>query len=213
MKLRLFSYFRSSASYRVRIGLNLKKLDYEYIPVNLLKGEQKLPQHLEKNPSGQIPCLELDGKFYNQSMAIFSLLDDLKTEPLLFTRDCFHKAKIIEICELVNSGIQPLQNMNVLKELNSRFNADDAQKNAWAHHWNLEGLKSLEALISKTAREYAFHDTITAADCFIQPQLFSARRFNVDIKPFPVLARLESAYSKIDAFERAHPDNQPDTPK
>ena len=211
--MRLYSYFRSSSAYRVRIAMNLKNLEYEIAPIHLLNEEQLTPEHRELNPYGQVPCLEVEGTVINQSVAICMYLDSIQDDPMLFPTDPVELAKVMEICELINSGIQPLQNLRVLKFLKKEFSADDAKKLFWATHWNTIGLQAVEKILEQTRGFYAFGDTVTAADCFIQPQIYSARRFHVDIESMPNLKALEEQYAEMDAFVQAHPDNQPDAPK
>jgi maleylacetoacetate isomerase len=213
MKLRLYSYFRSSSAHRVRIGLNIKGLDHELVPVHLLKNEQNSDAHKSRNPTGQIPTLEVDGKFLNQSLAILLFIDELNESHRLFPKKSFERAKVIEICELINSGIQPLQNLSVLNTLHDRFDISDDQKIEWAKLWNERGLANLEKLLESTHGKFSFGNELSAADCFIHPQMISAQRFKVDISKFKILCALDETYKKIPAFIKAHPDSQPDSPK
>jgi maleylacetoacetate isomerase len=211
-KMKLYNYFRSSASYRVRIALNLKGIKYDYIPVHLVKngGEQYTAQYLKKNPLAQVPCLEFNGQFVSQSMAICFYLDDIKPNPRLFPTEPIYKARVIEICELMNSGIQPLQNLAVTNELGARYSAGQAEKNSWSQHWINKGLTALEKIIAPTAGTFCFGNEITAAECFLIPQMFSSHRMGVDLSAYPTLLRIEKAASALPAFQAAEPSRQVD---
>lgn len=209
---KLYNYYRSSASFRVRIALNLKGLKYDYIPVHLLKngGEQKLPEYLQKNPMGQVPCLEHNGQFISQSMAILLYLEDIAPQPPLFVGSSFEKAKILEVCEVINSGIQPLHNTAVAAELEKRFSASQESRVDWMKFWIEKGLTALEKSLSTTAGTYCFGGTVTAADVCLVPQLFSARRFVGPTDHFQLLTQIENNCMKLEAFRRAEPSIQPD---
>lgn len=210
--MKLYNYYRSSASYRARIALNLKGMKYEYIPVHLLKdgGEQLKPEYLALNPMGQVPCLEHNGHLISQTMAIMMYLDDIKPTPRLFPQDAFEKAKVIEICELINSGIQPLQNTGVISELAKQFNASPEQKAAWSQHWISKGLGALERILEKSSGKFAVGDEPGAADCFIIPQMFASRRFGADVNGFKNLLKVEKNASELAAFKEAEPAKQID---
>lgn len=208
----LYSYYRSSASYRARIALNLKEIKFEYRPVHLLKsgGEQNQPDYRRLNPSGQVPCLIHNGKPIAQSMSILEYLDQILPEPNLFPHEAYDRAIVMQICEIVNSGIQPLQNTSVMAELEKTYGLTSEQRKAWIHEWNRRGLKALEEILKKTAGDHAFGDTITAAECFIVPQVFSANRFGVPLNEYPTVQRVCHAVEELEAFMLAHPSRQPD---
>lgn len=212
--LKLYSYFRSSASYRVRIGLALKNLDYEYMPVHLVNngGEQLKDDYLKVNPSAEVPTLVHNGKFLSQSLAILLYLDENFSGASLFPKESFEKNKIIQLCEIINSGIQPLQNLRVLKKMKQDYSWSDEQKNSWIQHWIALGFKSFENLIDKNTGEFCFGNSPTAADAFLVPQVYNAHRFELDMNPYPQIMRAYKACEKLDAFKKAHPANQPDTP-
>ena len=214
MEFKLYNYYRSSASFRVRAALNLKGLQYDYIPIHLLKngGEQKHPEYLRKNPMGQVPCLEHNGRFISQSMAILMYLDELYPKPLLFPQDIFEKTKVLEVCEAINSGIQPLHNTAVSVQLEKQFGAGPEARVEWMKFWIEKGLTALEKTLESTAGTYCFGGQLTAADLFLVPQLFSTRRFigNDSTEKYTLLSQIEKNCMNLEAFRRAEPSVQPD---
>ena len=207
--IQLYSYYRSSCSHRVRIALYLKNIPFQYIPVHLLKEEQKTEQYKKLNPEGQVPCLVNKGVALTQTMAILQYLDGLHPRPALFPKA--YKAQIISVCEIINSGIQPLQNLKVLRYLKSQGLGFTAKK--WPGFWIREGLLAVE----KKAQElkqgpFFFGCGLTAVELFIIPQLQSARRFNVHLRDFPRLLEIEGLCLQMPAFKKAHPSAQPDHP-
>lgn len=208
----LYSYFRSSASFRVRIGLNLKQIPFEYKPIHLIKdgGIQNTESYKELNPSKQVPTLVHEGKVIGQSVAILEYLDAVKPEKPLFPKDPFAHAQVLQICEIVNSGTQPYVNLNVLQHLEKSYGFDQAKKDEWAAHWCRLGFESLERILQKTAGKYAFGDTVTAADCFVIPQTFTAKRFHVDANDYPLVGRIAKTCLELPEFIAASPDKQPD---
>jgi maleylacetoacetate isomerase len=210
-KLKLYSYFRSSCSYRVRIALNLKGLEYEYIPINLLKGEHHNPEFLKLNPIGYVPALVDGDVVISDSLAICVYLDDKYPQHSLFPKDLQRKAINFQAASIVSSSIQPLQNLSVLKYVEEKGGPDE--KLAWVKYHIGKGFTALEKLLKDYAGQYATGDEVFLADLFIAPQVHAAiKRFNLDMSEFPLLVRLNEAYSKIPAFEAARPENQPDTP-
>jgi maleylacetoacetate isomerase len=210
----LYSYFRSSASYRVRIALNLKDIAYAYRAIHLLNngGEQNTEDFRKLNPSGEVPTLLHNGKALAQSMAILDYLDHVAPAPRLFPEDPYRRALVIQACEIVNSGVQPVHNLKVLQALEDRFDADQKRKNDWAAHWITKGLDSLEAFLKPHAGDFSFGHEVSAADCFLMPQLVNADRFQVSLAPYPTLSRIRANCEKLDPFKRAAPNVQPDTP-
>lgn len=211
--LKLYNYFRSSASYRVRIALNIKGLPFDYIPVHLVKngGEQNQAAYRSLNPMMEVPTL-VDGDFHlAQSMAIFFYLDDLHPQPRLFPSNPQRKARVIQICESINAGIQPLQNLKVLQELEKRYGADQAAKDSWVQLWVGRGFAGVEAMIADTAGTFALGGEVTAADCCIIPQVVTARRFNVDLSPYPTIRRVFENCTSLPAFQKADPTKQIDS--
>ncbi|MCB9027377.1 MAG: maleylacetoacetate isomerase [Bdellovibrionaceae bacterium] len=214
-KVQLYSYYRSSASYRVRIALNYKSIPYEYKSVHLIKnkGEQNSPEFRELNPMGEVPCLVYGEHKISQSMAIFNYLDDIFPErPLLFPKDIYKKAKIIEFCEHINAGIHPIQNLKVLRKLEREYKVDQEGKLKWAAYWIVRGFQALENLLQSTSGKFSFGNEITAADMFLCPQVYNAKRFGIDMSLFPLIERVDQDCLQLDAFRNAYPGVQPDTP-
>lgn len=213
--LKLYCYFRSSASYRVRIALHWKELPFEYIPVHLVRngGEQHSAEFRRINPMGHVPALDHDGFLVTESVAIIDYLDSVSPTRRMFPADPRTRATVLQICELLNSGIQPLQNLKVHKELETKYGLSKDQVVAWTHHWITAGFESLERNLEKTAGTFCVGNDVTAAECFLIPQCFAARRFGVRIEDYPLIERIEAAAIKLAAFERAHPSVQPDFEK
>jgi maleylacetoacetate isomerase len=208
----LYSYFRSSASYRARISLHYKKLPFLYVPVHLIKdgGEQHKDEYKRLNPQSQVPCLVHHGRPIGQSMAIIQYLEDVCHEPPLFPNIPYDRALVMQICETFNSGLQPFQNLAVLGELEKNWGATPEKKTEWIHHWNHIGLSTVETLLKKTAGDFAYGDKVTAADVFLVPHVFSAKRFNVDLSKYPNITRVNSNALELEAFQLAEPSRQPD---
>ena len=212
MKVKLYSYFRSSCSYRVRIALYLKKIDFVYQAVHLVKdgGEQFKEDFKKINPMSQIPCLEHNGKTLHQSLPIILYLDEEFPEPALFPKTNFEKTEVLSFCESINSFIQPLQNFSVLKYIEQEFEAD---KKKWCQKWIARGFDSLEVLLKNKSGKFCFGDTLTCADVFLVPQVYNARRFEVDMKKYPTLEKVEQHCLSLEAFQKSIPENQIDAPK
>jgi len=209
--MKLYGYWRSSSAWRVRTALAYKGIRVEGVPVNLRVGEQHEPGFVAKSPAHTIPLLELDdGRCITQSMAIISYLEETHPEPPLLPKDPVHRAWVREQAELVNSGIQPLQNLMVLMRVKHELKGDDT---AWAAHWIALGLSALEALAESRAGRFSVGDAVSLADVYLVPQLYNARRFGADVTRFPTLLRVEAACLALPAFQEAHPDRQPDAVK
>ena len=206
----LHGYFRSSAAYRTRIALNLKGLDYEQHAVDLRTGAQRSEAYLKLNPQGLVPALEVDGAVITQSSAILEWLDETYREPALMPADAFGRAQVRGMIGLIASDIHPLNNLRVLTALRGTFGADQAQIDAWAGGWMVPGFQALTALTEKQGAGWLHGEAPTLADCYLIPQLYSARRFNVDLTPFPALTAIEDRALAHPAFAAAHPDKQPD---
>lgn len=211
--MKLYSYWRSSCSWRVRLALNLKGLAYTYEAVHLLKdgGQQNSDAYRALNPMRTVPTLELEEggqvRRLSQSVAILEYLEERYPTPALLPKDALLRARARMLVEMVNSGIQPLQNLSVLQFVKGELKSDDK---AFAAHWNVRGLTALEAAVKETAGTYCLGETVSLADVFLIPQLYGARRFAVDLTPYPTLTRIEAACDKLPAFQAAHPDRQPD---
>jgi len=205
--MKLYAYWRSSASWRVRIALNLKGLDYDIQPVNLLDGEQRGEPHRARSPLGQVPVLELDdGSQLTQSLAIVRWLDQVRPAPPLVPRDPLQGARAWALAEVVNAGIQPLQNLHVLKALT----AAGVDRKAWGQRVIHDGLVALQQLAAPHAGSFLLGDEPSVADLCLVPQLYNARRFEVDLSDLTLLCEVEARCAELDAFARAHPDRQPD---
>jgi maleylpyruvate isomerase len=212
--LKLYSYFRSSAAYRVRIALNLKGLDYEYAPVHLLRdgGQQLKPEYRALNPDGIVPTLVDGDEVLSQSLAIIEYLEETHPEPPLLPRAPADRAFVRAIALQVACEIHPLDNLRVLKYLKHQVKTPEDVKDAWYAHWVETGFTSLEKRLAGDQRVGAlcFGDTPTVADLCLVPQVFNARRFKIDMSRFPTLERIADHADQIDAFQRAAPAQQPD---
>jgi maleylacetoacetate isomerase len=202
----LFDYYRSSASYRVRIALNLKGVDYESVPVNLADGAQKEAAYRARNPQGLVPMLELDGRRIAQSLAIIDYLEATRPEPPLLPPEPADAAHVRALALIVACDIHPLNNLRVLKYRSGPFGQGEAVRDEWYGHWVREGLAALEAMAAPSSGRYLFGDAPGLADICLVPQMYNARRFNVELRDFPLLVRVDSEASKLEAFAAAHPD-------
>ncbi|GMI78138.1 GLUTATHIONE S-TRANSFERASE 18, glutathione S-transferase zeta 1, maleylacetoacetate isomerase [Hibiscus trionum] len=208
-KLKLYSYWVSSCSWRIRIALNLKGLEYQYIPVNLLKGEQFSPEFQKLNPIGYVPVLVDGDLVISDSFAIFMYLEEKYPQIPLLPSDLPKKALNIQAANIVCSSIQPLQNLAVLKYIEAKVSPDE--KIPWAKFHIEKGFEALEKLLKDHAGRYATGDEVSMADVFLAPQILAGiKRFNVDMVKFPLLTRLNEAYSELPEFQKAMPENQPD---
>jgi maleylacetoacetate isomerase len=215
----LYNWWRSSCSHRVRIALAVKGVDYEYVVVRLPDHEQSSDVHRARSPTGYVPCLVVDGVPYVESVAIIELLEELFPAPPLFPKDAHGRARVRTLVEIVNSGIQPLQNTSVIAQVEAMTRADaagsSAASRAWLHHFIDRGLGAFDRAMAANSRDgvdgpYAYGASPTVADVFLVPQVVVARRFGVAVERHArVLAAYEAAAS-LDAFERAAPQNQVD---
>jgi len=212
--MKLYSYWRSSASYRVRIALNLKMLDYEVIPVHTLKdgGEQFQQDYQSKNPQGVIPTLEDGDVTIGQSLAIIDYLDGKYPAPPLYPQDRQERAFAQQFALAVACDIHPLNNLRVLKYIKNDFNLDDDMKHAWYRHWITSGFTALEKLLGNRnwTGPYCMDEQMTIADLCLIPQLYNAHRFDVSMDKFPALLKIENACMALAAFQHAAPENQID---
>ena len=205
MKLVLYDYYRSSASYRVRIALNLKGVAYARVPVNLLEGEQQADGYRARNPQGFVPMLEVDGRPMTQSLAILAWLEAAAREPPLLPADPGDQAHVRALVLTIVADIHPLNNLRVLKRLTA-MGIDQAGRDEWYRHWIAEGFDALEALASPRAGAFLFGDAPTLADVCLVPQMYNARRFDVPLEAYPALVRADAAAAALDPFAAAHPD-------
>lgn len=212
--MQLYSYFRSSAAYRVRIALNLKGLDYEQVPVHLLKdgGQQLQAAYTALNPAALVPTLVDGGLVLGQSMAIIEYLEELYPEPPLLPPDPAGRARVRALSQSIACDIHPLNNLRVLKYLKHEIGAGDDARNAWYRHWVETGLQAVEAMLAQSPRtsRYCHGDTPTMADLCLVPQLANARRYECRLDGLPNVLRVDAACRELPAFERAAPQNQPD---
>ncbi|MBA4047702.1 MAG: maleylacetoacetate isomerase [Sphingomonas sp.] len=204
MKLRLYDYWRSSASYRVRIALALKRLDYERVPIDLLSAEQTGAENRARNPQGQVPTLEAGGVPMIQSIAIIDWLDATFPEPRLIPADPAARARAMAQALLIAADIHPLNNLRVLKRLETQFGADQAAKDEWYRATIAGGFAALEALAGDGP--FLGGDTVGIADICLVPQMFNARRFAVPLADYPRLVAIDAAAAALPAFAAAHPD-------
>jgi len=212
--MKLYSYFRSSAAYRVRIALNLKGLAYEYAPIHLLRdgGQQLKPDYRELNPDGIVPTFIDGDDVLTQSLAIIEYLEEMHPEPPLLPGTPLDRAFILSVALQIACEIHPVDNLRVLKYLKHTLKVGDEAKDAWYQHWLESGFESLETRLANDSRvgKLCFGDTPTLADLCLVPQVFNARRFNLDMSRYPTIERIADHAGQIDAFARAAPGQQPD---
>ena len=210
MTLTLHSYWRATAPYRVRIGLRLKELDYSYVGVNLLKGEQHAADYVAaRNAQHLTPALEADGRVLTQSLAILEWLEEVHPEPALLPKDAFDRATVRAMAAIIACDIHPLNNMRIQKALTD-LGVDAPGREAWSQRWIVDGFTALEPMVARHGQGFAFGDQPTIADCCLIPQVYSAGRYNVDLTPFPAIRAVADHAAQHPAFIAAQPDNQPD---
>lgn len=205
---KLYSYFRSSTSYRARIGLNFKGVRYEQAAVNLLKSEQAGGDYKAVNPQGRVPSLDIGNAVLIQSPAILEYLEEVYPDPPLLPADPVERARIRAVCAVIACDIHPLNNSGSLNFLKGRLGQDQAAVDAWFAHWVHEGLSTVEALIQPGP--FSFGAAVTLADVYIVPQVFNARRFNIPLDAYPKIVAVDAACASIPAFVEASPSRQPD---
>jgi maleylacetoacetate isomerase len=212
--LKLYTYFRSSAAYRVRIALNLKQLEYSAIPVHLLRdgGQHHAPDYAARNPSKLVPTLETGSLTLTQSLAIIEYLEETYPTPPLLPVDAPGRARVRALALTVACDIHPLNNLRVLRYLKAEFGIDEEQRNAWSQHWVALGFTALERLLSTDARTgcCCHGDTPTIADCCMVPQVFNAQRLHCPLDAYPTIMRVHAYCEQLEAFRRAAPEAQPD---
>lgn len=210
--MKLYNYFRSSASFRVRIALALKGLSYEYVPVHLAKGEHKKSAYTDIATDGLVPLLELDdGTRLSQSMAIIEYLDETHPEPKLVPGDAVGRARVRALAQSIACEIHPINNLRVLKYLSGTLKVDEETKNTWYRHWVRTGLESFERQLSQLpAGRYCYGATPTLADCCLVPQIFNGQRFNTPLDGLPRTMAAFEACMALPAFQQAQPSACPD---
>jgi maleylpyruvate isomerase len=209
--VQLYTYFRSSAAFRVRIALNLKGVTADMIPVHLQRegGLNRKPDYRAVNPQMRVPALRLDsGDVLTQSSAIIEYLDEVHPQPPLLPRDPIERAKVRALAQLIACDIHPLNNVGPLRYLKNQLGQDQAHIDAWYHHWILDGFEALETLIRPGP--YSFGAAVTLADVFLVPQVYNARRLKVPLDRFPGIVAVDAACAGLAAFDKARPENQPD---
>jgi maleylacetoacetate isomerase len=215
--LRLFGYWRSSAAYRVRIALNLKGLAYDSVPVHLIRdgGDQHRPDFAATNPQKLIPVLQHGSRMIRQSLAIIEYLDEIWSETPLLPATARDRAHARALALLVACDIHPLNNLRVIQYIERELNAAQNERDAWVRHWIVEGLGAFETLLIDDLARGTFceGDTPGIADCCLIPQVYNARRFGVDLTPFPTICRIEAECLALPAFDAARPERQADAPE
>jgi maleylacetoacetate isomerase len=210
--MKLYNYFRSSASFRVRIALELKGLPYDYVPIHLVKGEHKAGSYAEVSPSQLVPTLVTDGgEHLGQSLAIIEYLDETHPQPPLLPSEASERAHVRALAQLVACEIHPLNNLRVLKYLTHELKVDEEAKAAWYRHWVRSGLELYERELARLPKStFSFGETPTLADCCLVPQVFNGRRFNTDYSGLDRTMAAFAACMEHPAFQKAQPSAQPD---
>ena len=212
--MKLYGYWRSSATYRVRIALALKNLAYDYEPVNLLKGEQREPAYLKKNPNGLVPTLQIgDGALLTQSLAIIEYLEETHPDPTLLPGGAVARANARAIAATLASEAQPFGNVRIQNYLKKERGFDEAAMRYWMNRWPGGAMAAVEKMLARTAGDYCVGDVPGLADCFLVPQMYAALRFGVDVSGLKKMNEIYERCSKHPAFIKAHPDEQPDAVK
>lgn len=209
MQLTLHSAWRSSAAYRVRIGLNLKGLAYDVAPVNLVANQHQAPAFAALNPQRLLPALEVGGRTLTQSLAILDWLDETVPAPPLLPADPFDRAQVRAMAQIVASDIHPVNNLRILRAL-TELGVDEPDREAWIGRWITDGFTALETMVARHGAGYAFGDAPTLADCCLVPQVYNAERFKTDLTPFPAIRTVAARCAEHPAFAAAHPNQQPD---
>ncbi|TDJ75442.1 maleylacetoacetate isomerase [Pseudomonas putida] len=208
--MELYGYYRSTSSYRVRIALALKGLEYQAVAVNLLKGEQRDPGYLAMNPQGRVPALRTEqGQLLLQSPAIIEYLEELRPQPALLPSDPLERARVRAVAAIIGCDIHPLHNVSVLNRLRE-VGQDEVQVNAWIGHWIAQGLAAVEQLIGEQG--FCFGASPGLADLYLIPQVYAAERFNIDLAGYPRIRRVAALAAQHPAFSIAHPARQADAP-
>lgn len=212
----LHSYWRSSAAYRVRIGLNLKGLRYDIAAVHLVRdgGDQHKPGYLATHPQKLVPVLQHGQRMLRQSLSILEYLDEMWPEPALLPATARERQRVRALAQLVACDVHPLNNLRVLQYFEHEWNVPQPERDAWVRHWIEEGFTAFEAMLQNHPSTGRFCDgnAPTIADCCLVPQVYNARRFGLDLSPYPTILRIEDACLALPAFDAARPERQPDAP-
>ena len=210
----LYGYWRSSASYRLRIALNMKGAEYRYVPVNLVKGEQRSEAHLARNAQGYVPVLELeDGTCLTQSLAIMDFLDASFRIPAFMPRDPILRSKILSAALVIAADISPIQNSSVLGYIKKEYGQDQESAARWVRHWISKGFDSLEQIAASRDTAFLYTDEPAFFEVCLVPQVYNARRFGLDMSAYPALSEIDAACCALPAFQKAQPETQIDAPK
>ena len=214
--LQLYSYWRSSAAYRVRIGLNLKGLPYDIVPVHLVRdgGQQHSDAYRVLNPQELVPTLGHGQRRLTQSLAILEYLDEVWPTPPLLPATARERQRVRALALLVACDVHPLNNLRVLQYFEHEWNVPQPERDQWVKHWIEDGFRAAEALLAEhpSTGDFCEGEMPTLADCCLVPQVYNARRFGVDLAPYPTIRRIEAACLALPAFDAARPENQPDAP-
>lgn len=208
----LHGYFRSSSAWRVRLALHLKGIEFETRAVNLLRGEQLSPEYGRVSPLHAVPALEMDGRTFVESMAILEYLEETRPEPALLPKSPADRALARAMAQLVVADIQPVQNLRVLKKLDEEHAIGQAGRARWARHFIAEGFGAFERMLEGSNGRVCVGEAVSFADVCLVPQVYNARRFELDLTPYPTIVRIDEALRSHPAFELAHPSKQPDCP-
>ncbi|MGZ6015671.1 MAG: maleylacetoacetate isomerase [Phenylobacterium sp.] len=210
MGLTLYSAWRATAPYRVRIGLQLKGLAYDYVALDLIKGDQREPAYRAVNPQGLTPALDLgDGEILTQSLAILEWLEETHPEPAILPKDALARQRVRTMALIIACDIHPLNNTRIGRALN-KLGVSKDDNLAWVHRWISDGFDTLEPMVAKHGKGFAFGETPTIADCCLIPQVYSARRYELDLGPWPAIRDVDARAAEHPAFQAAHPNKQPD---
>jgi maleylpyruvate isomerase len=212
MDLELYSYWRSSCSWRVRIALHHKGLGFHYEPIHLVRdgGEQHSGEYRLRNPMEEVPVLYVQGEPLSQSMAILEYIEEVHPEPALLPKSPMDRARVRQLVQIISSGIQPIQNLGVMQKLAKDYGLDKPATQKWSKDWISRGLGAFAQAVASWGGRYSYGDEVSLADCCLVPQLYNARRFGVDLGLLDRLVAIESELSSQPAFVAAHPDAQPD---
>ncbi len=212
--MQLYGYYRSSASYRVRIALGLKGLPVQLVPVNLLAAAHRQEDYLAINPQGAVPALVAGGQVFAQSLAIMEYVEEMHPEPPLLPVAPSARARVRRMAQIIACDISPLGNRVVLQYLEHTLKQPEEARLQWIRHWVGNGFRALESLLqSADTGRFCHGDAPTLADCCLVPQVYNARRFGCDLSPYPAILRIDGNCAGLPAFQAAHPDSQPDAPQ